>query len=230
MAVEPDHEKERHAHGGELAVRALVVQPVGVDHGAGLGQPRLGHVMVDHDHVEARVGGVRERIEGADPAIHRDDHAHVLRGQHAHGRAVRAVALAQAVGDVDGRRIGDGLEETAEQRSGGRAVHVVVAEDRDLLTRFQCAGETCDGLLHVQQVERVGQEAAQRRVEVVRRVFRRDAARREHAPDQLRRLDGLGERKPGHRIGKPCAPALAEQRSLDPEHRRPLVHRVRCRG
>ena len=36
VPVEPDHEEKGHAHGGELAVRALVIQPVGVDHGARL--------------------------------------------------------------------------------------------------------------------------------------------------------------------------------------------------
>ena len=155
-------------------------------------------MVVHHNHIEAGVGSVLERVEGADPAIHRDDHLHVLRGQHAHGGGVRAVALAQAVRDVDGRRMGDGLEETAEQRSRGRAVHVVVAEDRDFLARLQRAREPRDGPLHVLEVERIGQQPAQRRIEVVRRVFRRDAAGREHAPDQLRHLDGLGEGETGH--------------------------------
>ena len=100
-------ERERlvRRYGGELVVRALVVEPVGVDHGAGARQPRLGQVVVDHDHVEPGVCRVLQRVEGADPAIDGDDHLHVLRRELAHGGAVGAVALAQAVGDVDhGRR------------------------------------------------------------------------------------------------------------------------------
>ena len=52
VPVEPHDKEERHAHGGELVVGAIVIQPVGIDHGARLGQPRLGDVVVDHDHVE----------------------------------------------------------------------------------------------------------------------------------------------------------------------------------
>ena len=221
--VEPDDEEEGHAHGGELAVRAVVVQPVGVDHGARLRQPRLAQVVVDHDHVEPGLGGVVERVEGADPAIDGDHDGHVLRREDAHGGAVRAVALAQAVGDVDRGRLGDGLEEAAEQRGRGGAVDIVVAEDGDRLSRLDRAGEPRDGRLHVAQVERVGQQAAERGVEVVGRLLGRDAAGREHAPDQLRHLDGLGQREAVLGIDEPRPPALAEQRSLDPEHRSVVV-------
>ena len=110
MAVEPDDEEEGDPHGGELAMRAVVVQPVGIDHGAGRRQPGLAQVVVDHDHVEACVGSLGERVEGADPAVDGDDHPDILRREYSHGGSVRAVALAQAVGDVDRRRPGDGLE------------------------------------------------------------------------------------------------------------------------
>ena len=227
--VEPDDEEEGHPHRRELAVRALLVQPVGVDHGAGLRQPGLGDMVVDHDHVEAGVGGVRQRIEGGDAAIDGDDHPHTLRGEQAHGGAVGSVALAQAVGDVERHGRACGREEAAEEGGRCRAVHVVVAEDCDLLAGRERPGEAVHGLLHVAQVQGLGQQAAERGLEIGRGVLGPDAARREHAPHDLRRLDGLGEGESGHRIGETRAPAPAEQRPLHAEHRRPVAHRLALR-
>ena len=156
VPVEPDDEEEGDSNGGELAVRALLIQPVGVDHGEGRGQPGLAEVVVDHDHVEARIRCFGERVEGADAAIDGDDHPHVRCRQLAHGGGVGAVALAQAVGDIDRHRARDRREEAAQQRRRGRAVHVIVAEDRDLLARCKRAGEADHRLLHVAQVQRVG--------------------------------------------------------------------------
>ena len=77
-AVDADAQQEGDADGGELLVRALVVDPVGIDHRERLGQRQLGLVMVDHDDVEPGLARLGERLVGGDAAIDRDDDRRAL--------------------------------------------------------------------------------------------------------------------------------------------------------
>ena len=67
--VERDHHEEGHPDRRELADRAHLVAPVGIDHGERGGQLRLGDVVVDHDDLLTARRGGGERLERGGAAI-----------------------------------------------------------------------------------------------------------------------------------------------------------------
>ena len=91
---------------------------------------------------------------------------------------VGAIALEDAVGDVD-LRIEPEMAEIARHEGAGRsAIDIVVAEQRDLLVVGDGSDETRGEDVHVGQRRRVGHQSADGGVEVLRGCFDADAARR----------------------------------------------------
>ena len=132
-AVDRDHQQEGDADRGELLVRGGVVEAVGIDDGVGRRQRRRRQMVVDDDHVEPRRGRLGESVEGDDAAIQRHHHRRPFLTQPAQRRRVGAVALGQAVGNVEAGVAADGAQEAQQERRGGGAVDVVVAEQGDPL-------------------------------------------------------------------------------------------------
>ena len=136
---------EGEAHRGQAAEREARVVAEGVDEGVrgvrgdgipdGLGGRRRRHgVVIDDDDVDVALAGDGDGVEVAGAAIAGDDElgAAVQEGGGHLGR--EAVALIA----VRHRRLdagADRAEEAGEQRRGGHAVDVVVAEDADDLPR-----------------------------------------------------------------------------------------------
>ena len=132
---------------------------------------------------------------------------------------VRPVALEQPVGDVDHRVAPDRPQVAGEQRRRGRAVDVVVAEDRHRLAVDHGVGDPRRRNVHRGQHRGVGQEPLQRRIEEVRDVVRRDAAPGEHPRHDIgqRVALGDGQRVPRLMFVEPRHPAPPGQRPLDAE-------------
>jgi hypothetical protein len=61
-------------------------------------------VVVEHDDVEAEARRLRKRLVARGAAIDRDQQRRALRGEVGDGGGVRAVALGDAVRDVDQER------------------------------------------------------------------------------------------------------------------------------
>ena len=101
-----------------------------------------------------------ERVERLRPAIHRDDQRRAVVRETAQRPGGRAVAFEQPVGDVVSRRDAEIAEQPDEQRGGGRAVHVVVAEHGDGLARLHRVRQPRGGAVHVAEDRRVGHERA----------------------------------------------------------------------
>ena len=53
--VDRHHGHEHEADGGEMAEAREIVEPVGIDHRHRRGQPFVGLMMIDHDHVQAEL-------------------------------------------------------------------------------------------------------------------------------------------------------------------------------
>ncbi len=173
--------------------------------------------MVEHDDIGA---GLARRLYGRDAvgaAIDRDDEPGTARDQLAHGVGVGTIALEDAVGNVDFRRHREMRQETLEQRRGGRAVHVVVAEDRHLLAPHDSLGDAVRGLFHVGQRGRVGQEVANGGVEEAWRLECGDAAPGQHAGDDVGQAVALRDGKGRHvlPLGKPVGPCHAGRRAAN---------------
>ena len=188
LAEQRDAEQEGHADRGEMAVRGAVralVEPVGIDHArCATGKQARALVMVDDDHVEPGGLGFLERFERLRAAIDADRDARAARLQLDQRLARRAVALHQPVGDVDHRLRAEPPQQQHEQGRAGRAVDVIIAEDRDRLAALDRVGEPLRALVHVLEAGRIGQEVADRRVAVAGKIVARDPAGEQQLVDQ----------------------------------------------
>ena len=178
-----------------------------------------------------------ERLGARRPAVDRHDEAGALGDERLDRARVGAVALEQAVGDIDAR--GDAVmgEEAAQQRGGRRAVDVVVAEQRHRLALLHRVGEARGRRVHVAQRAGIGQQRLERGVEHRRHVVERDAARGEHAPQQLGQSVPLADGgRHGERVAcEPLTPGKPARRGSNPQERRrferrpsPFAHRAHC--
>ena len=156
----------------------------GIDHRERDRQRRRALVMVDDDDVET--GGLRllERFERLGAAIDRDREARAALLELDQRRARRAVALHQPVGDVDHRLGAEPAQQQDEQGRAGRAIDVIIAENRDRLAGLDRVGEPLGALVHVLEAGRIGQEIADRRLAVTLEVVATNAAGEQELVDQ----------------------------------------------
>ena len=162
-AVRRDDQQEDDPDRGQAAELPRLVQAVGVHHGQRFRQAGLGQVVVEDDAFESEAGRMGERPEGRGAAINQQHEPAPLRREPVEGRFVGTVALGDAVGHMDARFAARRLEETREQRRGGRAVHIVVGEHGNGLAGFDRVGKPLGRGVHVLQVRRVRQRSPQLR-------------------------------------------------------------------
>jgi hypothetical protein len=206
-------EQERHADRGEMPLsRALLalVEPVGVDDREAVGERGRAFVVVDDDHVDPGRLRRRERLERLGAAIDGDDQRRAGLGDPHQRLARRAIALHQPVGDIGLRLEPERAQQADEQGGGGRAVDVVIAEDRHLFPALDGVGEPFGRLVHVAEDGRIGHEAAQRRRPVALEILAPDAAGEEELVDEI-----VGLKAGIAGIGRAAAPAprLPEDRA-----------------
>ena len=101
-----------------MAEAREVVLAVGIDDGGDLGQPLVGLVVVDDDHVGAERGGGSERGDAGGAAVDGDDEAGALAGERGDRLRAGAVAFGHAVGNVDACLAAVRGEEALHQGSG----------------------------------------------------------------------------------------------------------------
>ena len=133
LAIDRDQRDQHEADGGEMAEAGEIVEPVRIDQRVDLRQLGAGLVMIDHDHGHAEPLRFGQRLDAGGAAIDGDEQRGALGRQPANRFDVGAVAFKDAVGNVDQRIEPAMAQMPGEQRRRGRAVDVVVAEDRDLL-------------------------------------------------------------------------------------------------
>ena len=188
FAEQRDAEQERHAHGGKMPVRGAVralVEAVGIDQRMGDREQAGALVVVDDDHVEPGRAGLLQRLERLRSAIdaHRD--ARAARLELDQRLARRPIALHQPVWDIDDRLGAEPAEQQHQQRGAGRAIDVIVAEDRDRLALLDGVGEALGALVHVLEAARVGQEVADLRLAMPRQILARHSAGEQQLVDQF---------------------------------------------
>ncbi|GJE73389.1 hypothetical protein CHKEEEPN_4954 [Methylorubrum podarium] len=174
-----------------MAEPGQVVEPVWVDQGAGRRELLRRAVVIEHDHVEAEGSGGGQGLMAGGSAIDADEQARSLRAQRGDGADIGAVALRDAVGDVDAHRHAERPQIRGQQSRARRAVHVVVAEDRHGLAGPHGVGEPVDRRLHVHEDGRVRHQVAQARGQVGLGLRRPHAAPDEDAGEQVRQPVGL---------------------------------------
>ena len=158
-------------------------------------------------------------------AIDGDEQRRAAAGERPHRLDVRAVAFEQPVGDVD-QRIEPGVAQEARQRRRrGRAIDVVVAEDRDA-SRRACTASAMRAAASSMPASdvRIGHQRPHGRIEKARHVVDRDAAPGEDARQQFRHVVVAlrdGERLRGAALVEPVAPGAPARRMLDAEKQAP---------
>ena len=149
--------------------------------------------MVDDDDVGAERARGGQRLEAGGAAVDRDDQAGAVARQALDGVAAGAVALRHAVGDVDARGEPVRGEEAMHERGRAGAVDVVVAEHDDRLLALDRVGEARGAFVHVTHGAGIGHQRLDGRVEENGHVGQTDAARGEHAAQQLWQVMALAD-------------------------------------
>ena len=135
FAVHRHHGHEHQPDRGEMAELGEIVEPVRIHHRERGRQRLVGEVMIDDDRLHAEPRRFRQRLVAHGAAVDGDQQRRAASRERADRLDIRAVALEQAVGDVDDRIDPGEAQEARQRRRRGRAVDVVVAEDRDRLAR-----------------------------------------------------------------------------------------------
>ena len=214
LAQQRDAEQERHADRREMAVRSAVlalVEPVGIDQRMRDRKQARALVVVDDDDVEPGRRALRSSASNAcAPQSTQTATLGAARLQFDQRFARRAVALHQPVGDIDDGLGAEPPQQQHQQRRAGRAVDVIVAEDRDRLAALDRVGEPLGALVHVLEAGRVGQEVADLGIAMARQIVARDAAGEQQLVDQRVHAEAV--------VGlPPPAPRLAGHRLVDVE-------------
>ena len=211
----------------EIAKPRNVIGTVGVDHRIGLGQPVVGQVVVDDQHIRTPRPGMRDWQRAGGAAIERHDQRRAALHQLVDGRNVGTVSLKDPVRDVDLGIEAEMPQIARHQRRGAGAVDVVVAEQANLLFRLDGVGQTRSQGIHRRQRRRVGHEVPERWLEVTLGLVGADPASGQDTRQNLGHLKALpdGGCDPRALGIEPVDPGATRHRALDIEEKRPqLLH------
>ena len=187
------HELEAHAAAGQVVEGILAVLTLGVQHRHGLRKRFLRKMVVADNHLQALAAGVFDLVDGLDAAVERDDELEAAVRGPVDALVGHAVALVVAVGNVEIHLVGETLDEGIDQRDGGRAVHVIVAVDQDLLAGGDGAVQPLHRLVHVLHQEGIVEGVQRRAEEGARLLESLDAALDKQLGQHLVDADFRGE-------------------------------------
>ena len=148
-----------------------------------------------------------------------DEQRRAALGERAHRLDIRAVAFEQAVGNVDDRLDAAVAQKARQQRRRGRAVDVVIAENRDALAAHDGVGDARGRLRHGGEHVRIGHRALDGRIEKGVDRIDLDVAAGKNARQQFGKLVPLRDRERPRRAAlvEPVAPRAPGRRIFDAE-------------
>ena len=180
------HQLESHARAAQAA--EWIIAQERVEHSSTVGQLRPELVVIGDDHAHAQLLRTGDLVRAGDAAVHRDEQSGV-RSDLLHCRHVEAVALAVPVRNViAGLRAL--LAQIGQQNGRGRhAVHVIIAEDDDLLVLFKHVPDDRNRLVHVLHAHRIVQVIHLRMQIPVDLLWRIDSAVQQQAEQLVRHAE-----------------------------------------
>ncbi len=222
FAVDRDQRDQHEADGREMAEAGKIVGPVRIHQRVDLGQFVAGLMVIDHHHRHAEPPRFGQRLQAGGAAIHRHQQSRALVGQHADGFDVGAVALKDPVRDVDQGIKPAMAQVPGQQRRRGRAIDIVVAEDRHLLTSCRGIRDALGGGFHLRHGVGIGHQLADGGIEKILDRIEFDIAARQHPRQHFRQLIALRDRERPRRTPRiePVAPHLAGRRARNAQERR----------
>ena len=138
-------------------------------------------MMIQNDNVETGLPRRHERIRRPCPAVHGADKPGAFVFQLQQGARRGAVTLRHSIGDIDAWRCRDGGQEFIQQCRRARAVHVIVAEDRNTLAALDGGQDPRDGFVHVLERQGFGKKTFKGWIKIIRCGARRDAPRQQQS-------------------------------------------------
>ncbi len=219
FAVDCHHRNEGQADRGEIAKPGEIVTPVRIDHSNGGRKLLVGLVMIDDDDIQAEPICFGQRLHAGGAAIHRDQQFRAALRERADRIHIRAIAFENAVGDVHQRIEPACAQEQREQRRRSRAIHVVIAEDRDALAALHGIGDSFRRGLHGIQHKWVRHQPLDGGVEKGLHLIDLDIPAGQDARQHLRQAMPLrdGERPRRTALIEPVAPGTLADGALNAE-------------
>ncbi len=209
LAIDRHHRHEHEPDRGEITEAGEIVAPVRIDDGQCRRQRLVGLMMVDDDDIHAERLCFAQRLDAGGAAIDGHQQRRAARRQRAHRLDIRAVAFEQPVGNVNDRLDAATTQETRQHGGGCRAVHIVVAENRDALAAHNSVGDARGRFRHGGEHVRIGHRALDRRIEKGVDRVGLDIAAGEDARQQFGDLMALRDRQRPRRAAlvEPVAPS-----------------------
>ena len=133
FAIDRDQRHQHEADGGEITEAGEIVGPVRIDQRIHDRQHIAALMVIDDDNRHSEPPRFHQRLDAGAAAIDRHQQRGALAREHADGFGIGAIAFEDAVRNVNQRIEPAMAQMPGEQRRRGRAVDVIVAEDRDLL-------------------------------------------------------------------------------------------------
>ena len=149
LAKQRDKQDEHDAGGAEMAIGAILVQTVRVDHAMGARQFRSGKMMIDDNHIHAGLRHLLERPVRGNSAIHRNNQPGAAFLQGGERRLVGAIALAHPVRDMHIDSQPQRAKYIDQQPGGGGTVDIIVSEHTDRRTGLDGIGKPRRALVHI---------------------------------------------------------------------------------
>ena len=148
-AIEGHQRHEDDARRAEIAEPGQIVLTVGIDERGCFRQRLRGLMVIEHDHLEAKLARDLERLAADRSAVDGHHERRALRRETMNCLGVGAIALGHAIGDMDDRLQPAGVQIFAQQRCAARPVDVIVAEDRHPLMGHDRAPQAVGRRLHI---------------------------------------------------------------------------------
>ena len=134
--------------------------------------------MIQHHNIRAAIGGGQSDTR-RNAAIHANDQrsARIAKGRNR--RRIRPIAFLHAIRHVRCHLAAKITQKPCHQRAGASAIHIIIAEYRDMLTAAHRNRDAIRRRFHISQARRVRHQRAQLRLQKIRRVIKANAARSE---------------------------------------------------
>src|SRR5581483_7756184 len=114
--------------------------------------------MIENDHVNAALLRKFRRFNGSDPAIHGHNALGTVFDEPLYRGSVDPVSLGKAIRLIAGDILPWNAklpEKIKKQRSAASPIHIVIAINDDLLTRFNGCCHAIHGFAHINDQERI---------------------------------------------------------------------------
>ncbi len=221
QAVDCHHGHEHKPDGGEMTEAGKIVTPVWIDHSHGRRQCLVGQMVIDDDDVHAERARLAQRLNAGGAAIDGHQQRGAALRERAHGFDIRAIALEQAIGNVDDGIDAAEAQVARQQRRRGRAVHIVVAENRDEFVADDGVSQAFRRLRHAGEHMRIGHQPLDGGIKERLDRIELDVAAGEDARQQLRNVVALRNRQRPRRAAliETIAPGAAGRRAFHAEEK-----------